>query len=153
MAAGIKTGFLPGKELFFTMRSQMKLYELYEVKSHREFMVKFSEKDKSPTGLEPSDFQNIIYAARLWEDKTLEIDDVLDDLDEYLLSGKGQDDLYFLLLDVFANSGMTDKNVVEAIKKARSMSPEKVDEYMNKIIEARLQTLSKGEDKGEPKKI
>ena len=141
--SAIKTSFLPGKDLFFTLSSQLKLYELYGVKSHKEFMNKFTEKDKSATGLEPTDFINVIYAASLFENKDMKIEEVGGLIDEYMLDGNGQDDLYILLLEAFANSGMTDKNIVEAIKKSRELSPEQADAYLEKIINSRLDSLSK----------
>jgi hypothetical protein len=146
--AGIKTRFLPGYDLFFTLRTQHGLYVTYNVLSQREFMSKvLSQKaGRNGPGLSPEDYYNIFRYALLHEHKEITLEEVADLIDRWQLEGtRDQDDLDLLMYETFANSGMYPRDAFEALKKLKEGDPAKMEEYLKKVEEMQ------GADKGEVK--
>lgn len=144
--AGIKTSFLPGYDLFFTLRTQYELYKFYNVKSQREFMSEILSKKagRGGPGIGPDDYYNIFRCALLFEHKEITLEEVADLIDRWQLEGtKDQDDLDLLMYETFANSGMYPRDAFEALKKLKEGDPAKMEEYLKKVEEMQ------GADKGE----
>jgi hypothetical protein len=140
--SGKKTAFTGGKELFFNITSQGKMYEFFGVKSDRQFMKFISDKEKS-TGLEPKDFVDIIYFALQWKDKTVTKEVAEELINQYLEDETTEPNLSMLIYETLANSGIIPMASFKKMKEMREMTEEKLDEYLKNFIK------NQEEDKGE----
>lgn len=142
---GREVEILPGKDLLFTWKSKRKLFELVGARTETQFALKMAELAKADK-LDDELFSKMYCIGLNWrkDGPVISQEETVDLIEEFCqVHGFGSNEVRDLLIDVFCESGIYDKNVIMASRKLRAQISE------DKVLELTKKKDSAGPDTGE----
>ena len=106
-------------------------------------------------GVPDETYEKIIFAGLIWKYENLTLNEIPKLIEIYYKTGKSFEDLDILIIDAYVNSGLYNKDIVEAFRKKRDQELKSAIENLigSNSQKDELPKPEQGEDKGEvPKK-
>lgn len=143
---GGEVEILPGKGLLFTWKTKVKLFELIEAQTEKQFAVKMGEL-QAQDQLNNELYEKMYFIGFNWKKDAPIItkEETADIIEEFCQVNKfGSEEVKDKLIESLCNSGILNKGIIAATKKLQQ-----------DILENRISELveSRGIDTGEPSTI